>query len=363
MIEAMGLPLIGVMSIVFVAIAERILKGKTDEKKEVVVNKKYNVFYSWASENTNGQVIKEAITSAIGELNNELYGGYKYELIEAIRDDDPGSPNISQKVRDRIRKASVFIGDITPFHKGRRKCFLAKPQIAIPNPNVIFEYGFAEAYLGEDRCITFEDSALFSDNTNRPFDFQQYHRNSIWGKDLKSTENIIRDAIKKVVDKNPRKIRAGLLDEVEYDVNLSDKIYKELDIEGLVEMIETSVQQRRHGIGYSSRIDEAMKFFENGNMFFDEELETCRLQVSDSLAKLREWECANFFSDPRIGCSDVRIDPPDVRYCGGDLNKAKKDYYDKIEKYAALWEKLNSSVKQLKKEIREKLHIVFDMYE
>ena len=51
------------------------------------------------------------------------------------------------------------------------------------------------------------------------------------------------------------------MDETEYDVSLSNKIYKELEIEKLVEMIEGSVVHRRHEIGYSSRIDDVISVF------------------------------------------------------------------------------------------------------
>lgn len=103
------------------------------------------IFYSWQSDlpnNTNRGFIQTAIEGALKSLARET-------SLEAVLDRDtagvPGSPSISDSIFQKIEEAAVFVADITPIQKHGDRAF--------PNPNVLFEAGFAAKALGSNRVL------------------------------------------------------------------------------------------------------------------------------------------------------------------------------------------------------------------
>ena len=111
-----------------------------------MIDKKIAVFYSWQSYiggYANRGYIRDKILSAFKELNVEI------ELLEDARG-ITGAPDIPDAILTKIIKSDIFICDITSVYtldiKGNKKR-------ANPNPNVMFELGFAVRSLGWDRVI------------------------------------------------------------------------------------------------------------------------------------------------------------------------------------------------------------------
>lgn len=103
------------------------------------------VFYSWQSDRVprvNRNFIENCIQKAIDKLNNEL--PYTLFLDKNTRD-IPGSPNIPDAITNKIDNSFCFIGDVTLTNNNSKK--------PSPNPNVMFETGYALSSLGDKRII------------------------------------------------------------------------------------------------------------------------------------------------------------------------------------------------------------------
>ena len=111
----------------------------------------YHVFYSWQSDlpsGTNRGRIRASLRSAASAIEMEAAASsLRIEIDEATRD-LPGSPNIPGAILSKIERAQIFVADISTINPdgpgGDRR---------VPNPNVMFELGFAVARLGWSRII------------------------------------------------------------------------------------------------------------------------------------------------------------------------------------------------------------------
>ena len=125
------------------------------------------VFFSWQSDlgETRG-VIQAALAKAVNNLNRDL------ALEEALRLDEAtsgvaGWPEITSTILDKIERCEVFVADITPINGPRSDTRLT------PNPNVLFELGYALATgLGRTRIICAVNAAYLpaGDLKELPFD-------------------------------------------------------------------------------------------------------------------------------------------------------------------------------------------------
>lgn len=105
-----------------------------------------NIFFSWQSDlnlKNNKNFIEDCIKTAIKELNDE-----KNYLIDFNLDKDtsgePGNPEIINTILNKIDNSRIFICDLSIINKdfqGRKT----------PNPNVIFELGYAIKSLGWEK--------------------------------------------------------------------------------------------------------------------------------------------------------------------------------------------------------------------
>jgi hypothetical protein len=125
------------------------------------------IFYSWQSDldgQTNRWFIEQALKTAVKELRKD-----DSLQVEPVFDRDtadvPGSPDIARTIFDKIRKAKVFVCDVSIINQG------ASTRLA-PNPNVISEWGFAFGVLGEERIITVLNTA-YGRQEDLPFDLRQ----------------------------------------------------------------------------------------------------------------------------------------------------------------------------------------------
>ena len=125
------------------------------------------VFYSWQSDlNETRDVIRAALDRAVRNLNRGV------TLEEALRvDQDTGGvagwPDITSAILQKIEQCEVFVADITPIN-GPQSSFRLTP-----NPNVLFELGYALATgLGRTRIICVVNGAYLprGDLKELPFD-------------------------------------------------------------------------------------------------------------------------------------------------------------------------------------------------
>lgn len=127
--------------------------------------KTHTVFYSWQSDlanRHNRSLIRNCITQACGDIEDGL--GI-HVLIDEATSRLPGSPAIPEAILEKISKSSIFIGDVSIInHESKDK--------KTPNPNVLFELGYAVALLGWERVILIYNTA-YSPISDLPFDLDK----------------------------------------------------------------------------------------------------------------------------------------------------------------------------------------------
>lgn len=134
----------------------------------------HTIFYSWQSDLENS-INRSFILNALEKATKDISKDENYN-IDAVVDRDTfgisGSPSIVESITGKIAKSDVFICDISIINinsEGRKT----------PNPNVLYELGFASAILGWDRIIMIQNTA-FGSIEDLPFDLKgrrilQYH--------------------------------------------------------------------------------------------------------------------------------------------------------------------------------------------
>jgi len=165
------------------------------------------IFYAWQDQlpkKYNRNAIRKALRIAAAELEAELSENgaeqFKIELDEATRGVS-GSPNIPKEILGKIQRADIFVADVSSINFEQ-----TDEEKKTPNPNVVFELGYAAAHLGWNRIILLVNEVHGSVKT-LPFDFDR-HRASPFqlaeniGSD-KTLKSMLRDAIGLIIKQQP----------------------------------------------------------------------------------------------------------------------------------------------------------------
>lgn len=116
------------------------------------------IFYSWQSDTpSNRGLIQKCIREALKTAT-------QFELETATRDTS-GSPDIASTILEKIDGSNMIIADVTIVNPTSRKVRL------MPNPNVMYELGYAFKSLGEENIILIADTAK-TNTANLPFDIR-----------------------------------------------------------------------------------------------------------------------------------------------------------------------------------------------
>lgn len=172
------------------------------------IKKDFRVFFSWQSDSpaeTNAKLIRKSLRAAEKNLSKKN-PGINIILDEATRE-TPGSPNIADKIFEKLDSTQVYIADISTvtLPNSPRPC---------ANPNVLLELGYAIAQAGWDRTILLLNKACGKFPSDLPFDIVQ-NRVSVYdisadsGRDAlaqKASElqKLLEYAIQLILDKNPK---------------------------------------------------------------------------------------------------------------------------------------------------------------
>ncbi len=170
-----------------------------------VTQRKVSVFFSWQSDSpaeTNSKAIRTALKKAANGVKKK-HAELHIVLDEATRDTS-GSPNIAEKILEKIDTAHVYVADITTVTPEDTK----RPSA---NPNVLIELGYAVAQVGWDRIILLFNEAIGKFPADLPFDIVQnrvsrYNIAPSVQEQLNVTklEKLLEYAILAVVDKDPK---------------------------------------------------------------------------------------------------------------------------------------------------------------
>jgi hypothetical protein len=168
----------------------------------------FTVFYSWQSDlpnETNRSAIRNALRLASSAVEGEI-GGIQIIVDEATRDMS-GSPNIPQTILSKIQAADAFVGDITTINSTAPENLRR-----VPNPNVVFELGYAVAQLGWGRVVMVFNKALGMVE-DVPFDFDRHRISSFQvdsgnpsdGNSIRQLKDMLKEALKAVIIQQPEK--------------------------------------------------------------------------------------------------------------------------------------------------------------
>ena len=157
------------------------------------------VFFSWQSKldkTKNTNFIRGALNKSIKNIMAKK--GIKITIDEATRG-ETGSPNISAVIQQKIPLCNIFIADVTIIGEAGNNNFPS------PNPNVMFELGFAVAEIGWPRIISLMNSHFPHTIDDLPFDIKG-QRISPYNSDEPQDKlvNSLTDYITAILDKNPK---------------------------------------------------------------------------------------------------------------------------------------------------------------
>ena len=171
------------------------------------MKKQINIFYSWQSDldrETNQKAIRVQIKKSIGILE-EQYDDYNLNLDEAT-ERVAGSPEIPLTILNKINNSDIFVCDLTTVNGDTND--IRK----MPNPNVIFELGYATSILGWERIIMLFNGNYGNFKEELPFDLEKRRVVSynISDKDDNNGKGNLRDSIKNnlemIILNNPGKV-------------------------------------------------------------------------------------------------------------------------------------------------------------
>jgi len=125
------------------------------------------IFFSWQSDLdkvVKHKTIKHCIQNAINSI--EIEDDVSFHLDEATRG-EIGSIEIPNTILSKIRKADIFICDVTTINTDD------SPKRPMPNPNVLIELGYAVAELGWDRILLIFNTSFGTFPNDLPFDIEK----------------------------------------------------------------------------------------------------------------------------------------------------------------------------------------------
>jgi hypothetical protein len=131
------------------------------------------VFYAWQSdlpEQFNHHAIMQALNRATVQLMEEASSAG--QIVNFVVDDATremvGSGHIPTSIIQKIQAADFFVGDVSSINANQDSARKT------PNPNVVFELGFAAATLGWERILMLINSSLGGSPEDMPFDFDRH---------------------------------------------------------------------------------------------------------------------------------------------------------------------------------------------
>lgn len=210
------------------------------------------IFNSWQSDLPSSKN-RSLISKALKDLEKSNTNWY---FDEATRDSS-GSPDIAIELENKIRKADIFIADVSIInneYEGRKT----------PNPNVLFELGIAQGVLGWERIILIINEE-YGAITEVPFDILKHRaiRYNTAASSEKDLSKIIKSAIEQIESSDPPKqiFKTRSIEEIKHerDVIALKGLLNYIDLTALsARATDGPMQLRCSVIDYSDFLDIAL---------------------------------------------------------------------------------------------------------
>ncbi|MFI3262492.1 MAG: hypothetical protein R3Y26_06245 [Rikenellaceae bacterium] len=248
----------------------------------------FKIFYSWQSDvgkHANRTYIAQKIEEAISKITtkNEFI---KISFDESTRGDS-SSPDIKDTIIRKITNCDIFICDVTPI-------IIFEERKAIPNPNVMFELGYAVSSLGWDRIILVWNDC-YGDSKLVPFDIYS-HRRTHYDKDSeknKTTKSLdLELPLNTIITKFDSIISKGIpQQELKFDV----EVYRKLDNIFSHDELFESITHFRDTANYTEyackKWSDLEHYYKNpSNKFLDQNLDLLYCNFIGNLQKV--WSAA-----------------------------------------------------------------------
>jgi hypothetical protein len=208
------------------------------------------IFYSWQSDlnnKTNKFFIRDCIIQCIKEIQSSYSNEINLEIrIDSDTKNTSGTPDIDKIIFEKISNSDIFIADVSIINN------LSKER-KTPNPNVLFELGYAISKIGWENVICVFNTA-FGKPEDLPFDLRnkrmmvyQCKNENIFQRRLvneykRNLHDQLKSAIKKILsgfDSNKRKPKKLEYPEShrKHDFGIYQKILKLLPPNGAIEFL------------------------------------------------------------------------------------------------------------------------------
>lgn len=148
------------------------------------------IFFSWAHQNHDN---RKLINKCLNKAKKELVSDDIQLIIDEATRDEFGSPSISETILSKIQNSDFFVCDISGV--------ISNESTLIPNPNVLFELGFACSELGHRRVIMLFNKSSGNDKL-LPFDIRN-NRYTLIGDE----ESLVRILVKTVKSLRKREFK------------------------------------------------------------------------------------------------------------------------------------------------------------
>jgi hypothetical protein len=188
------------------------------------------VFFSWMSDLPSGcnrTLIEEAVQLVFNEREKEHW--HLDERIDEATEDVQGAVDIVGTLLRKIDLCSIFIADVTPINTG------AEVKRRTPNPNVMFELGYAVNVVGWENIILIFNKA-YGDINDLPFDIKgkrvfdyTLKSGSVKKDERVSLANALKKALDVMLDNEPHTatIKTFIKLEVDYQLmEIGNHLYK-----------------------------------------------------------------------------------------------------------------------------------------
>ena len=156
------------------------------------MKKSFSIFYSWISDLPDEQN-RKYIRNRLEEDINKLRKEFSVEIvIESDSRGEDGTDTIDLSILRKIAVSDFFVGDVTSVVISGEK----EGKAFIPNPNVLFELGYAASSIGWNRCLMVCNER-YGNLNGAPFDIRNHHiRGYLVGEKELSLYAILKEKIK-----------------------------------------------------------------------------------------------------------------------------------------------------------------------
>lgn len=329
----------------------------------------FTIFYSWQSDiSTNRNAIADCIKKAIKSVKKELTTHINLEIdLDRDTQNQVGSIDIGKTILQKISISDIFICDVTIINKTGGD--IQESNRLTPNPNVLFELGFAVNQLGWERIICLYD-LNYGKPEELPFDIRN-HRiitfDSSKTEFKKELTSKLTSAIRKMIEDYDRiEVDFNLDRLIQHDIKLFEKQDTILPETLLNDSLSSAVISLFSDRYYYTSWDSLVEFYSaTKNHFLNKELHEIFTEYLSAIQSFKSF-CVQNLTKEKIDGVTIR----ELRMSGKEISE-EEEYQAMIdERFFAhkepfrteTWEDADKRIWKIQDEFLLKENKVKDLY-